>query len=106
MASVGFGNTAGEIFERGAPYLGRALQDLVPTSELLDEYSPELFCTIRNLTTSRPRSRLAGGERLFAADPRRNHGRGQPVRLPRQPAAGERPRRSGGQAGLLAAHHS
>src|SRR5690349_5424369 len=48
MASVGFGNTGADIFERSGPYLVRGAADLVPTSELLDEYSPMLFCTIRN----------------------------------------------------------
>jgi phospholipid/cholesterol/gamma-HCH transport system substrate-binding protein len=48
MAAIGFGNTGGDIFERGAPYLVRGAADLIPTSGLLDEYSPELFCTIRN----------------------------------------------------------
>ncbi|MCW2651691.1 MAG: virulence factor Mce family protein [Mycobacterium sp.] len=48
MASIGFGNTGGDVFERGGPYLVRGLQDLIPTSQLLDEYSPEIFCTIRN----------------------------------------------------------
>ena len=48
MAAVGFGNTGGDIFERSAPYLVRGTADLVPTSQLLDTYSPALFCTIRN----------------------------------------------------------
>jgi phospholipid/cholesterol/gamma-HCH transport system substrate-binding protein len=48
MAAIGFGNTGGDIFERGGPYLVRGTADLIPTSGLLDEYSPELFCTIRN----------------------------------------------------------
>ena len=48
MAAVGFGNTGGDIFERGGPYLVRGTADLVPTSQLLDTYSPALFCTIRN----------------------------------------------------------
>jgi phospholipid/cholesterol/gamma-HCH transport system substrate-binding protein len=48
MAAVGFGNTGGDIFERGGPYLVRGTQDLIPTSQLLDTYSPALFCTIRN----------------------------------------------------------
>src|SRR6478736_1140429 len=48
MASIGFGNAGGDIFERGGPYLVRGLQDLIPTSSLLDEYSPMLFCFIRN----------------------------------------------------------
>lgn len=48
MAAVGFGNTGADIFERGGPYLVRGAQDLIPTSQLLDKYSPELFCTVRN----------------------------------------------------------
>jgi phospholipid/cholesterol/gamma-HCH transport system substrate-binding protein len=55
MASVGFGNTAGEVFEKGAPYLVRGAADLVPTSALLDEYSPALFCTIRNYHDVEPK---------------------------------------------------
>ena len=33
MASVGFGNTGGDIFERGGPYLVRGAQDLIRPSE-------------------------------------------------------------------------
>src|SRR6476619_705664 len=54
MASVGFGNTGGDIFERGGPYLVRGTEDLVPTSQLLDTYSPALFCTIRNFHDVEP----------------------------------------------------
>ena len=49
MASVGFGNTGGEIFERGGPYLVRGAEDLLPTSQVLDKYSPEIDCGIRAL---------------------------------------------------------
>jgi phospholipid/cholesterol/gamma-HCH transport system substrate-binding protein len=55
MASIGFGNTGAEIFEKGGPYLIRGAQDLIPTSQLLDEYSPALFCTIRNFHDVEPR---------------------------------------------------
>ncbi|MDT5176128.1 MAG: phospholipid/cholesterol/gamma-HCH transport system substrate-binding protein [Mycobacterium sp.] len=55
MASVGFGNTAGEVFEKGGPYLVRSSADLVPTSALLDQYSPMLFCTIRNYHDVEPK---------------------------------------------------
>jgi phospholipid/cholesterol/gamma-HCH transport system substrate-binding protein len=58
VAAVGFGNTGGDIFERGGPYLVRGAQDLLPTSALLDQYSPELFCTIRNFHDAGPK--LAG----------------------------------------------
>ncbi|MDA2892365.1 MCE family protein [Mycolicibacterium sp. BiH015] len=55
MAAVGFGNTGGEIFERSGPYLIRGAEDLLPTSALLDKYSPQLFCTIRNYHDVEPK---------------------------------------------------
>jgi len=55
MAAVGFGNTGGDIFERGGPFLQRGLKDLLPTSALLDKYSPALFCTIRNFHDVEPK---------------------------------------------------
>lgn len=55
MASIGFGNTGAEIFEKGGPYLIRGAEDLLPTSALLDEYSPALFCTIRNYHDVEPK---------------------------------------------------
>jgi phospholipid/cholesterol/gamma-HCH transport system substrate-binding protein len=55
MAAVGFGNTGGEVLEKGAPYLVRGAKDLVPTSALLDEYSPMLFCMIRNYHDVEPK---------------------------------------------------
>ena len=55
MAAVGFGNTGGDIFERGGPYLVRGTKDLIPTSQLLDTYSPALACTIRNFHDVEPK---------------------------------------------------
>jgi phospholipid/cholesterol/gamma-HCH transport system substrate-binding protein len=55
MSAVGFGNTGGDVFERGGPYLVRGAADLVPTTALLNEYSPELFCTVRNLHDAEPK---------------------------------------------------
>src|SRR5882757_9665978 len=55
MAAVGFGNTGGDIFERSAPYLVRGTADLVPTGQLLDTYSPALFCTSRNFHDVQPK---------------------------------------------------
>src|SRR5829696_842094 len=55
MASIGFGNIGAEIFEKGGPYLVRGAEDLLPTSALLDEYSPALYCTIRNYHDVEPR---------------------------------------------------
>ena len=61
MAAVGFGNTGGDIFERSAPYLVRGTADLVPTTQLLDTYSPELFCMIRNYHDAEPKAAAALG---------------------------------------------
>jgi phospholipid/cholesterol/gamma-HCH transport system substrate-binding protein len=61
LAAIGFGNTAGDIFERAGPYLRRGIQDLVPTSELLDYYSPELVCTLRKLHDAAPKLATIGG---------------------------------------------
>ena len=55
MSAVGFGNTGGEVFEKSGPYLVRGAADLRPTSALLDEYSPALFCTIRNYHDVEPK---------------------------------------------------
>ncbi|MDA0250577.1 MAG: MCE family protein [Actinomycetota bacterium] len=54
LASAGFGNTGADVFERGAPYLIRSLSDLVSTSQLLNTYSPELHCMLRNYAEALP----------------------------------------------------
>ena len=67
LAAVGFGNTGADVFERGGPYLVRGVADLVPTAQLLDTYSPELFCTIRmyhDLAAKGPSSGAANGYSL------------------------------------------
>ncbi|MBV8349189.1 MAG: MCE family protein, partial [Mycolicibacterium sp.] len=61
MASIGFGNTGADIFERGGPYLVRGAQDLIPTSQLLNTYSPSLLCTIRNFHDVAPKADAALG---------------------------------------------
>ncbi|HTX97176.1 MAG TPA: MCE family protein [Mycobacterium sp.] len=48
LSAAGLGNTGADIFQRGGPYLARGAEDLVPTAQLLDTYSPEIFCTLRN----------------------------------------------------------
>jgi len=55
LAAAGFGATGAEIFNRGGPYLARGAKDLVPTAQLLDTYSPELFCTVRNWHDAEPK---------------------------------------------------
>ncbi|HZC52624.1 MAG TPA: MCE family protein [Mycobacterium sp.] len=57
LSAAGFGNTGADIFQRGGPYLARGAEDLVPTAQLLDTYSPELFCTIRNYHDEEPKLR-------------------------------------------------
>ena len=61
MASVGFGNTGGDVFERGGPYLVRGAEDQIPSSQLLNEYSPELLCTIRNFHDLGPATAAING---------------------------------------------
>ena len=55
MASIGFGNTGGDIFERGGPYLIRGTEDLIPTATLLDVYSPMIYCMVHNDYIAQPR---------------------------------------------------
>ena len=54
LAATGLGKTGEDIFQRGGPYLQRGTADLLPTAQLLDTYSPELFCTIRNYYDEEP----------------------------------------------------
>ncbi|MCV7225735.1 MCE family protein [Mycolicibacterium komossense] len=61
LAAVGFGNTGGDIFERGGPYLTRGAKDLVTTSRTLDQYSPSIFCTVRNYALTIPSASAALG---------------------------------------------
>jgi len=48
LASIGFADIPTATVARGAPHFIRVAADLVPSSRLLDTYSPELFCLIRN----------------------------------------------------------
>lgn len=67
MASIGVGTTGADVFERGGPYLTRGAQDLVPTSQLLDYYSPEIFCTFRNYAEVAPKIKeVLGGDNGFS----------------------------------------
>jgi phospholipid/cholesterol/gamma-HCH transport system substrate-binding protein len=61
LASTGLGHTGADIFARGGPYLQRGTADLVPTAELLDTYSPEFFCTIRNYYDEEPAGNATTG---------------------------------------------
>ncbi|HEY9305716.1 MAG TPA: MCE family protein [Mycobacterium sp.] len=62
LAAAGFGHTGADIFNRGGPYLARGAADLVPSAQLLDTYSPELYCAIRNIHDGEPKvAAFAGG---------------------------------------------
>ncbi len=56
LAAAGFGSTGADIFERGGPYLARGAADLVPSAQLLDTYSPAIFCTLRNYHDIEPKA--------------------------------------------------
>ena len=55
LAAAGFGKTGADIFNRGGPYFARGVKDLVPSAQLLDTYSPELLCAVRNLHDAEPK---------------------------------------------------
>ncbi len=55
LAAVGFANTGEDVFTRARPYLERVLADLEPTAHLLDTYSPQAFCTLRNFALVAPK---------------------------------------------------
>jgi phospholipid/cholesterol/gamma-HCH transport system substrate-binding protein len=61
LSAAGFGNTGADIFARGGPYLARGAADLVPSAQLLDTYSPELYCMVRNYHDVEPTVRTFQG---------------------------------------------
>jgi phospholipid/cholesterol/gamma-HCH transport system substrate-binding protein len=67
LSAAGFGATGADIFNRGGPYLARGAADLVPSSQLLDTYSPEVYCAIRNLHDGEPKvAAFAGGRNGYS----------------------------------------
>src|SRR5271170_5038789 len=63
LAAIGFANTGADVLEASRSHLVQTLAELVPTTELLDTYSPELFCTIRNAAEVEPAVAAAEGTR-------------------------------------------
>lgn len=61
MAAIGFAGTAADTLERGGPYLVRGAADLLPTSQLFDDYQGMIFCTIRNYHEAAPGAAAALG---------------------------------------------
>ena len=69
LAAAGFGNTGADVFERGMPYFVRLMSDLVPTSQLLDTYSPQLYCMIKKYADVLPAANAGfGGNGYSLAD--------------------------------------
>jgi phospholipid/cholesterol/gamma-HCH transport system substrate-binding protein len=67
LAASGFASTGEDIFTRSKPYLIRLLADLSPTAHLLDTYSPEVFCTLRNFADLAPKvAKLESGNHYSA----------------------------------------
>lgn len=64
LGAAGVGHLGADVTNRFGPYFRRQFSDLVPVSALLDEYSPELFCAIRNLAEGAPKvyEFLGGGD--------------------------------------------
>lgn len=66
LAAAGLGNAGADVFGRSGPYLARGAADLVPSSQLLDEYSPEIYCTIHNFDEVAPRIHNALGDNGYS----------------------------------------
>jgi phospholipid/cholesterol/gamma-HCH transport system substrate-binding protein len=67
LAALGFANTGNDIFTRAKPFLERLTADLKPTAHLLDTYSPEVFCTVRNFADVAPKvAQLESGNHYAA----------------------------------------
>jgi phospholipid/cholesterol/gamma-HCH transport system substrate-binding protein len=67
LAASGFASTGADIFTRSKPYLIRLLADLKPTAHLLDTYSPEVFCTLRNFADLAPKVAVLESGNHYAA---------------------------------------
>ena len=72
------------------PTWPRGVADLVPTAQLLDTYSPEIFCTIRSYTTKNPAYATTGGGNRYALKTMTEllSGLGGTLTLPGWPAPG------------------
>lgn len=69
LAAIGLGDRGADVFGRGGPYLERVAADLVPVSALLDTYSPELFCSLRNIGEGKDlAANIFGGTDGYALD--------------------------------------
>lgn len=69
LAAAGVGNLGADVTNRFGPYLQSSIADTVPTAALLDTYSPEIFCAIRNTAEAAPEAyNILGGGDGYALD--------------------------------------
>ena len=104
MGALGFADSAADSFDRGGPYFVRAAADLLTDLQAVRLLQPPTLLHVPELRRDRGASRQdARRKRLLAGDVVGHvRGRGEPVHLSRQPAAGERQWRSRGSSRLLA----
>jgi phospholipid/cholesterol/gamma-HCH transport system substrate-binding protein len=84
MAALGFADDAADSFERGGPYLVRGAADLVPTTQLLDDYQGEILCSFRKFSDVQKRSAavLGGNGYSLASESGALAGAGNPYVYP------------------------
>jgi phospholipid/cholesterol/gamma-HCH transport system substrate-binding protein len=84
MAALGFANDAADSFERGGPYLVRGAADLVPTTQLLDDYRGMIFCTFHKFSEVQKRAAavLGGNGYSLASESGAIAGAGNPYIYP------------------------
>jgi phospholipid/cholesterol/gamma-HCH transport system substrate-binding protein len=61
MAALGFAGTAADTIERSGPFLIRGASDLIPTTNLLDDYRGMILCTFKKFHDVEPRVHKALG---------------------------------------------
>jgi phospholipid/cholesterol/gamma-HCH transport system substrate-binding protein len=66
LAAAGLGDAGADVLGRSGPFFVRGAVDLVPSSQLLDEYSPEIYCTIHNFDEVAPRIHNALGDNGYS----------------------------------------
>ncbi|BCO50374.1 MULTISPECIES: MCE family protein [Mycobacterium avium complex (MAC)] len=66
LAAAGLGNAGADVLGHAGPYFARGAADLVGSSQLLDEYSPEIYCTIHNFDEVAPRVHNALGDNGYS----------------------------------------
>lgn len=66
LAAAGLGDAGADVLGRSGPFFVRGAVDLVPSSQLLDEYSPEIYCTVHNFDEVAPRIHNALGDNGYS----------------------------------------